>query len=522
MFPQGIAPAAFHSLLLWAFFFRVDADLPVHCLRHQLEGDWEFHLGPPSSTRSSCGHARPDSEDTQPSVLLAEVAQTKQVSLRSPNLATTVQTSDGTWTMIYDEAVEVNVDGISFLAFSRFDLTYKNGVKTNTSRCGETQLGWYHSTDRNQWGCFYARKSAPDHVHQSLLSHVPARNTEKPGFDEPLSHDYHNSFAASLNLLQDWWTAKAHERFLGKTLREMNEMAGIFRSLPISAQQAPANEQSVGLSFMQQRASNDKHFLGKHQNARQTEEFVAPKQWDWRNVSDVDYLDRVLDQGDCGSCYVVATTRMLTARHRIQTQNPAAESFSISFPLYCSEYNQGCNGGYAFLVSRWSQDVGLVPKSCATYKTSGSCSIHCDVKGLEKKFRADNHHYVGGYYGASTEEEMIRELVQGGPLVASFEPKPDLMYYSGGIYTSVPNQREEWERVDHAVLLVGYGEEEGKKYWILQNSWGPDWGEGGYFRMARGTDESGIESIVVSADVVEETDDSSVLLEFARQVGPIA
>lgn len=73
----------------------------------------------------------------------------------------------------------------------------------------------------------------------------------------------------------------------------------------------------------------------------------------------------------------------------------------------------------------------------------------------------------------------------------------------------------EWERVDHAVLLVGYGEERGQKYWLLQNSWGKDWGEDGFFRMARGTDESSVESIVVSADVVEDKR-PSVLLEFAR------
>jgi cathepsin C len=75
----------------------------------------------------------------------------------------------------------------------------------------------------------------------------------------------------------------------------------------------------------------------------------------------------------------------------------------------------------------------------------------------------------------------------------------------------------EWERVDHAVLLVGFGEEQGKKYWLLQNSWGEDWGEGGFFRMARGTDESGIESIVVGADVVEEPEPAT-LLQYARYV----
>jgi len=137
--------------------------------------------------------------------------------------------------------------------------------------------------------------------------------------------------------------------------------------------------------------------------------------------------------------------------------------------------------------------------------------MKCRPEDLEQRWRAENHHYVGGYYGGANEHEMMRELVQGGPLVASFEPTNELMYYGGGIFHSVPHERAEWEKVDHAVLLVGFGEEAGKKYWILQNSWGPEWGEDGYFRMRRGTDESGIESIVVAADVVE--DEQPVVLQ---------
>lgn len=53
----------------------------------------------------------------------------------------------------------------------------------------------------------------------------------------------------------------------------------------------------------------------------------------------------------------------------------------------------------------------------------------------------------------------------------------------------------DWEKVDHSVLIVGYGvTEDGIKYWKALNSWGDDWGEGGFFRIKRGTDESSIES----------------------------
>jgi cathepsin C len=439
-----------------------------------------------------------------------------------------------------------------------------NGVggANNQTHCEETLVGWYREKDRDEFGCYYGKKmgggignsvDAPSSSYspapsaslssisaQDYLLDDPAQTSAAvSAFDTPLNEDWHNTVVERLNkrnlefagtLLQrkatvqkiehktvtghgsgvhkehKTWNAKSYKRFHGKTARELNQMAGLNRSLKIREahrnqhRHRPESAAKKGpLSFLQQK------------RAIASQKMRLPDSFDW---ADHGVLDQVVNQGDCGSCYTVATVRMLSARNRVRKADNNAGPFSINFPLHCAEYNQGCDGGYAFLQSKWSEDVGLIPAACFPYNTAGSCSDNIDpqcIKAHGGAAKAKNHRYVGGYYGGSDEEDIKEELVRGGPIVVSFEPKDDFMYYHNGIYTSNLGDsiHQEWEKVDHAVLLVGYGEEQGKKFWRIQNSWGDDWGENGYFRIARGDNDSGVESIAVASDV-EDSDGSQV------------
>eukprot|EP00746_Dinoflagellata_sp_MGD_P128941 gnl/MRDRNA2_/MRDRNA2_63218_c0_seq1.p1 gnl/MRDRNA2_/MRDRNA2_63218_c0~~gnl/MRDRNA2_/MRDRNA2_63218_c0_seq1.p1 ORF type:complete len:550 (-),score=103.60 gnl/MRDRNA2_/MRDRNA2_63218_c0_seq1:10-1659(-) len=525
------------------------ADLPVHCLRHQVLGEWEFALEAPGPKRTHCGHQTPDVEDKEPRGNEPSLrAQTMRVTLLDPASATTTKDTKGWWTMVYDEGFEVRIEGHHFFAFSRFDLTHENGVKKNVSHCGETLRGWYRNEARTQWGCYHAQK-----VHQtaSLISIAPAPTPASKLYDTPLNLKYHQRRVQHINMLQATWTARVYHRFVGKSMRELNEYAGIRRSLSVSRHLAemrhsllqldsetcpegpPVRRPKPGellphLLLKGQQGprpcnlkKDAKIFHAAADAATLKVESELPKSFDWRNKDGKNWVDPVMDQADCGSCYMVSTVRMLSARHKINQKNPDAEPFSISFPLHCSEYNQGCKGGYPFLTAKWSEDIGLVPATCARYNTSGVCELSCDLKSLKKRYRAANHRYVGGYYGNSSEANIMEELYKNGPMVVSFEPSDDFMFYSGGVFSqptvgpSAPLRSggHEWQQVDHAVLLVGWGEELGQKYWIIQNSWGESWGEQGTFRMARGINDSGIEGIVVAADVVEQ-DQENILEDF--------
>jgi len=536
----------------------VYCDLPVHCLRHQIQGEWTFTLGTLSKTRSSCGHQRPDVEEVQPQGVEGVPSQ-KTITLTEPNVANSGTGSKGTYTMIYDEGFEVKIDGHVFFAVNKFDLAGKGNSNftenAQRSHCGETARGWYRDESRTQWGCYSAKKT---HQSISLLSMVPAPKPFSMHYDMPRSLTWHKRRVKKLNMLQTSWTARVYHQFVGKSLRELNEYAGIKRTLPRQSGIAKPK----GSSLLQVDADNCPELpvvkrgkpgevlsrlllkgqkpLKPCQLKKQLQTFsqpvdplvlqvekTLPKTFNWGKAKGgKNFLEPVMDQSDCGSCYMVSTMRMLSARHKIKTNNPNAEPWSISIPLHCGEYNQGCKGGFGFLASKWSEDVGLVPASMAPYNTSGVCGLKAgsDLKTLKKRYRAANHHLVGGFYGNGSSVPMMLELYEKGPLVVSFEPSDDFMMYSGGVFSqmelSVPaplvKHGSEWQKVDHAVLLVGWGEEFGQKYWTVQNSWGTDWGEGGYFRITRDINDCGIESQSEGAEVVED-DHPEVMDEFLKQ-----
>jgi len=96
-------------------------------------------------------------------------------------------------------------------------------------------------------------------------------------------------------------------------------------------------------------------------------------------------------------------------------------------------------------------------------------------------------------YYVDTEEDIVTELYTNGPCEASFAVYEDFVVYTSGIYQHVSGSLLGY----HAVKLLGYGVENGFKYWLLTNSWNEHWGEKGFFRIVRGKNECGIEEEVI-------------------------
>lgn len=99
--------------------------------------------------------------------------------------------------------------------------------------------------------------------------------------------------------------------------------------------------------------------------------------------------------------------------------------------------------------------------------------------------------------------QAISEIVFSTPVSSIFLQfsgiDADLLnLYRGGIMHP-PTRRCPPSRIDHGVLIVGYGVENEIPYWLIKNSWGPEWGENGYFRLYRGNDVCGVRDLVASS-----------------------
>ncbi len=178
--------------------------------------------------------------------------------------------------------------------------------------------------------------------------------------------------------------------------------------------------------------------------------------------------------------------------------------------LRCSYYNQGCNGGYSHLVSKFYKEYEILPSVCFDLQDR-QCHQKCkgQHQNLNKlKFKVKDYYYVGGHFGAADENNLYEELKKNGPFVVSIAPDYGFTSYSSGIYDSTTQnwktmkiEKPEWQKVDHSVLLVGYGIQDGIEYWKILNSWGAQWGERGLMRIIKGKNLINIESLGEAATV---------------------
>jgi KDEL-tailed cysteine endopeptidase len=206
---------------------------------------------------------------------------------------------------------------------------------------------------------------------------------------------------------------------------------------------------------------------------------VVPAAVDWRTKG---VVTPVKDQGQCGSCWSFSATGAIEGAWAI-TKGELV-SLSEQQLVDCSHKygNLGCNGGLMDSAFFYVIDNGLCTESAYPYTASGSvCKSGC-ASAVSVKSCSDV---------PANNQVALKSAVALGPVSIAIEADTrTFQLYSGGVITGSACGTN----LDHGVLIVGYGEENGIKYWLVKNSWSDTWGDGGYVKIERSesTNDAGV------------------------------
>jgi len=242
-------------------------------------------------------------------------------------------------------------------------------------------------------------------------------------------------------------------------------------------------------------------------------------------------IGEIRDQSLCGCCWAFAAASAASDRLCIETNGTTMVPLSAQDICFCAS-EDGCEGDFDDLAWDYIQSQGVVTggqyqgtgpfgagfcqdfslpnchhhgpqgddpyppefaKGCP-YQHSPQCPNKCSnsAEGAHTDFQNDKWSFSGETQSASGEKAIQRAIMEGGPVETGYVVYEDFNHYVSGIYHYVKGA----SHGGHAVKIVGWGIEKGVKYWKIANSWNPNWGEKGYFRIKRGNNECGVEDEV--------------------------
>lgn len=201
---------------------------------------------------------------------------------------------------------------------------------------------------------------------------------------------------------------------------------------------------------------------------------------DWRDKGAV---TPVKNQADCGSCWAFSTTGSLEGQHFLKDNKLV--SLSEQNLVDCSQDfgNMGCHGGLMDNAFKYiKSNNGIDTEESYPYEAQdGKCRFNAANVGAT----------VTGFVDiAEGDEKALQQAVSSiGPIsVAIDASRTSFSLYKSGVYYEEDCSST---ALDHGVLAVGYGnDKQGGDYWLVKNSWGGDWGDEGYIKMARNKDNN--------------------------------
>ena len=533
------------SLSLLTFTF---ADLCTKCYKSDTEGTWIFYLSPKTYPRDlfnsniRCGHPQPNAPKLPVHVPIDDPKEI-QVTFSSPNNFNIYDYSEnGWWTMIYSIGFWGRTPNYEFFGQFSFDQKQNNtDFYDCKSICGKIVDSWYIDRSTGKIGCFYGRKiklfeDEYDEEEEEEIQNYKHKK-ENNNLDD-IKYEDLKFLVDKINMQTDKsWTAIINEEYAGKTLKTLlnlisrNPLPNTPSLQNIINYLKPSEQLILPKSsyFLKDFSESLKHSgfvidtsdpLLKYwyMHIDDIPDSAIPKNWDWRNVNGISYINPTRSQGKCGSCYILGSLSVIESRVRIATKNLLVPNLSSQQLLSCSFYSEGCKGGEAILVGKFGMDFEYISNDCFPYTANAAkCKYQCFNTGIAR-IGAAFASYIGDYKESPemNEKRIMKEVRARGPITVGIVSPLLLRYYNSGIIACndllLPREslseteeeilrriKEGFRPVEHLVVLAGWGETEKKeKYWIIQNSWGEKYGDNGYFLLKRGGNECAIETDAVA------------------------
>ena len=199
-----------------------------------------------------------------------------------------------------------------------------------------------------------------------------------------------------------------------------------------------------------------------------------PESVDWRTSGNV---TPVKDQGDCGSCWTFSTTGALESAYSIDTGKLVEMSEQLLMDCARNESNYSCEGGEIYWAYQWLYENKMMTE--ADYPYLGTDQTTCSYDESKGLFEVERY-YSASNLGQDGDRVNIQAALALKPCNVAVAAGNDYFRnYESGILSAAECPTD----MDHSILAVGYGIEDGTNFIIVKNSWGPEWGENGYIRM---------------------------------------
>ncbi|XP_071448321.1 digestive cysteine proteinase 1 [Hetaerina americana] len=210
----------------------------------------------------------------------------------------------------------------------------------------------------------------------------------------------------------------------------------------------------------------------------------VPPSMDWRLYGAV---TPVKDQSVCGSCWSFGTTGAIEGAYFLKYGHLVRLSQQALIDCSWGYGNNGCDGGEDFRSYQWMMKHGGLPSEDEYGPYMGQDG-YCHVNSTKLVARITG--YVNVTSGNAT--ALKYAVSRHGPISVAIDAShKTFSFYSNGVYYDSECGNKP-EQLDHAVLVVGYGDMNGKPYWLVKNSWSNYWGNDGYVLMAQKDNNCGV------------------------------